>query len=78
MVIGMTIVGVNEYGRRVGESHPSSKLTDSDIDLICQLHDEGMGYQKIAIKFEVSKSAVRDWVTCRRRAQYPSRFKRVG
>ena len=76
--MAMAMVGVNECGRRVGESHPGSKLTDSDIDIICQLHEEGLGYQSIAEKFDVSKSAVRDWVTCRRRSQYPSRFKRIG
>ena len=78
MVIDMTIVGVNEEGKRVGESHPGAKLTDRDIDLIRQLHDEGLGYTEIAVKFEISKGSVRDYVTCRRRAQYPTRFKRIG
>ena len=77
MVIGMMIVGVNDEGRRVGESHPGAKLTDRDVDLICQLHNEGLGYSEIAVKFEVSKYTVRDYVKCRRRAQYPTRFKRM-
>ena len=77
MVIDMKIVGVNEEGRRVGEYHHSAKLTDHDIDLIRQLHSEGLGYTEIAVKFETSKYTVRDYVTCRRRAQYPARFKRI-
>ena len=74
----MKIVGVNEQGKRVGESHPGAKLTDRDIDLICQLHDAGLGYATIAGKFEISKWSVRDYVKCRRRAYYPTRFKRIG
>ena len=79
MVIDMKIVGVNEQGKRVGESHPGAKLTDHDIDLIRQLHeDSDLGYAQIAKEFDVSKWTIADVVKYRRRAQYPTKFKRIG
>jgi len=72
------IVAVNESGRRIGESHPRAKLSDHEIDLIRQLAEEGLTVAQIARKFEISKGAAGDIITCRRRAQTPARFKRVG
>lgn len=71
------LVGFNENGSRVGETHHRARLTDHDVDLIRELRDEGLTYQNIADKFEVSKSTVRDIVKCRRRWQRPDRWKRV-
>lgn len=71
------LVGYNEMGSRVGETHHRARLTDHDVDLIRDLRDEGLTYQSIADKFEVSKSTVRDIVKCRRRWQRPERWKRV-
>lgn len=79
-------VAVNERGRRIGESHPRAKLTDHEVDLIRELHEgekgpDGkvtrLGYKRIAAKFEISKRAVRDIISCRRRAQIPARLKRL-
>lgn len=72
------LVGVNEKGLRVGETHHRAKLTDQDVDLIRELHDEGLSYREIAVKFEVSKSTVRDIIKCRRRFQFVARWKRVA
>lgn len=71
------LVGFNEKGSRVGETHHRARLTDHDVDLIRDLRDEGLTYQEIADKFEVSKSTVRDIVKCRRRWQRPEKWKRV-
>lgn len=71
------LVGLNEKGSRVGETHHRAKLTDHDVDLIRDLRDEGLTYQEIADKFEVSKSTIRDIVKCRRRWQRPDTWKRV-
>jgi len=84
------LVAVNEAGRRIGESHPRAKLTDHEVDLIRDLIEDtvdpatgkvvlkGLSYGEIARKFEVSKGTVFDIVSCRRRAQTPSTFKRVA
>lgn len=69
------LIGVNENGLRVGETHHRAKLSDHDIDLIRELHEEGLGYRRIAEKFEVSWLTVRDIVKCRRRGQTVSRWK---
>lgn len=54
-----------------GEKHPKSRLTDADCDLIRQLGDiddpTRLTYMQIAIKFECSKSTIRDIVKCRTR-----------
>lgn len=72
------LVGLNEKGSRVGETHHRARLTDHDVDLIRDLREEyGLTYQEIADKFEVSKSTIRDIVKCRRRWQRPESWKRV-
>lgn len=68
-------VGVSESGYRCGETHHRAKLSDHDIDLIRDLHEEGLGYRRIAAKFEISPSAVRHIVKCNRRFLIPVRFK---
>ena len=77
MVTDMKIVGVNEQGRRVGQYHPSSKFNNSMVDLVIERHEAGKGYKSIAREFNISESTVRDWVKGRRRAQYPTEFKRL-
>jgi len=71
------VVVVNEAGRRIGESHPRARLTDHEIDLIRELHEEGLGYKKIAVKFETSPGHVRSIVKCTKRAQIADRAKRI-
>lgn len=72
------LVGVNEKGARVGETHHRAILTDHDVDLIRALRDEyGLTYQQIADKFECGRSTVRDVIKCRRRWQRPEKWKRV-
>lgn len=36
----MTLVKINEQGRRVGESHPRAALLDHEVDLLMELLDE--------------------------------------
>lgn len=70
-------VGVNDIGRRVGDSHHNAKLTDADVDLLLTLHGEGWGYRKLAAKFEVSKSLVRYIIKGRWRSQVATDWRRV-
>jgi DNA invertase Pin-like site-specific DNA recombinase len=61
-------VAINELGRRIGQDHHNAKLTDHEVELIRELHAEkAMGYRKLAQKFEVSKSLVREIIQERRR-----------
>ncbi len=41
-----------------GQTHWRAKLTDREIELIRQLHEDGMSVTEIAIKFDISKSHV--------------------
>jgi len=72
------MIGVNEQGRRVGDSHHNAKLSDGDVELLQALHGEGWGYRRLAAKFEVSKSLVRDIVKGRARCQVASAWRRVA
>lgn len=72
---------VNAQGRRIGEDHHRAKLSNSDIDLILELRDEGLSYEAIARKMDhvpngIAKSTVRDICTGRIRAQLPADYKR--
>lgn len=70
-------VGVNDIGRRVGDSHHNAKLTDTDVELLRALRGEGWGYRKLAAKFEVSKRLVRDIIHDRRRGQVATAWRKV-
>lgn len=72
------LIGVNEKGIRVGESHPKARLTDHDVDLIFVLYEDGVTIVEIARKMECRKSVINDILKGRRRAQRPVRWKRIG
>jgi transposase len=71
-------IRLNETGRRIGESHPNTKLTDHDVELILALVDEGLSYTEVAEKFEVSKSCIQHLVSGRNRGQWAARMIRVS
>lgn len=71
-------VAVNDAGLRIGEGHPNAKLTDAEVERIRSLHeDDGMSYDTLAEKFEVSKWAIGRICRYERRAQTPANFKAV-
>lgn len=70
-------VMVNEAGLRIGEDHPNAKLTDSEVERIRSLHDEGMSYKTLAEKFEVSKGSIAKICRYERRGQFVTDFKAV-
>lgn len=70
-------VAVNDAGLRIGEDHPNAKLTDAEVERIRSLHEQGMGYETLAEKFEVSKWAIGRICRYERRAQTPATFKAV-
>ena len=71
------LVAINEKGRRMGEDHHNAILTDGEVDLIRQLHDDGMEYEAIADKFGISKVTVGRICRFERRAESVVRYKRV-
>jgi predicted DNA-binding protein (UPF0251 family) len=70
-------VAVNEHGIRLGQYHHRAKLTDHEVELIRQLHEEGLSYTQLAEKFDVGKSTIQDICTYRRRAQTPTIWRGV-
>jgi Mor family transcriptional regulator len=70
-------VAVNESGRRIGEDQTGAKLTNHDVDQLWQLHEQGLGYKRLARVFEISRSHVRNIVKGKRRGQTIARWKVV-
>lgn len=66
----------NEFGRRIGDSHPRSKYTDHEVELILQLRDVGMTIRKIAAQVEIPFSTVGAICSGRSRNQFPSKVTR--
>lgn len=70
-------IGLNDSGRRVGEDHPQAVLTDHEIEVMRDLHENhGIGYRRLSRIFDVPRSQVQRICRYRVRAQCPTRFKR--
>jgi hypothetical protein len=39
----LKLAAVNEQGHRIGEDHPRARLTNHEVELIFDLHDDGNG-----------------------------------
>lgn len=66
---------LNESGFLIGEDHPRAVLSDREVELMRQLHEEGeLGLTALARKFEVSKRTVWRIVTYRLRNQTAARW----
>jgi len=76
MIKGL-IVTLNDAGRRIGQDHPKAKLTDHEVEMIRQLHDEGWGYRRLARVFEVSRTCIAELCRYENRAQIVARFRTV-
>lgn len=71
------LVGVNEQGRRVGESHKDAKISDHEVELIRVLHEvERWGYRRLAKWSGLGKTTVRKICNYQIRVQKPFKFKR--
>lgn len=51
-------VAINDRGLRLGEDHQNATLTNDEVEMMRELHREGLSYKILAVKFEVSKSTV--------------------
>lgn len=70
-------VGVNEKGYRVGQWNQGSKFSDRVVEQVRYLRDQGLLYREIAEKMEMSYHTVLRICRHERRAEQPTRFKRV-
>ncbi len=78
------MVGIDERGRRVGESHPRARLTNDQVDWLRDLYDTGMvGYRTLARAanwlwgIEVSRNTVSKLVKYERRNATVMSYKAV-
>lgn len=71
------VVAVNDRGLRIGEDHQRAKLTNFEVDLIRQLHADGVSYRTLAEKFEVSKRTIAAICRFERRSEAPTNWKTV-
>ena len=66
----MKTVTVNDQGLRVGQRHQRARLTDSQVEVMRQLHEvKGWGHKRVAKLFNASRSHVRAILLYRVRAQ---------
>ena len=71
------VVALNGYGKRIGEGHHNSRISDAVVDQIRDRHEEdGLGYVALAAEFNLSKNTVRKICTYERRAQTLVRWRR--
>lgn len=77
MTIIKRTLDLNDIGRRLGDSHHNAKLANRDVELLLALRAEGWGYRRLAAKFEVSKTTVRNIVSGRYRNQVATAWKTI-
>jgi Mor family transcriptional regulator len=70
-------IAINEHGRPIGEDHHRARLTNGDVDLLLVLREEGWSYRRLAKKFDISKSQVRNIVKGIQRCQFCAGHKTV-
>ena len=53
---------------RVGERHHASRHSNATVERARVLHDEGLGYRRIAQQLGISHNTIEDWCSYRSRA----------
>ena len=70
------LIGVDEKGYRVGESHPKAKLSDAQVEQIRSLYEEGfVSYRTLAKWFGVPRTTVSSICNYTRRLGVLAAFK---
>lgn len=75
------LVAVNEKGLRIGEDHQRARLTNHEVDLIRQLHEDlinPLGYRVLSKMFEVNKTTIRRICNYQMHNQTVAKFRKVG
>lgn len=74
----MRLVAFNEAGLRIGQCHHRAVLTDAEVELVREMHEnDGMSYKTLANKFEVSKGTIAKICRYERRGQTPANWKKI-
>lgn len=73
----MRTVAYNDSNRRIGEGHPRSTILDCVVNRIRELHEQGVKYKELAVRFEISIYTVGKICRYERRNQAPHRFARI-
>ena len=73
-----SMVAINEYGKRMGETHHNASITDDIVEKIRDRHEyDGVTYMHLALEFNLSKNTIGKICRYERRAQRPARWKRM-
>lgn len=76
MAIKRDLIGVDEAGYRVGESHQNAIITNATVDKIRDLYEyECLGFDEICANFSLAKSTVVKICRYERRVAQPARWK---
>jgi ribosome-binding protein aMBF1 (putative translation factor) len=74
----IALIAVNEYGKRIGQSHHNARILDSVVLSIRIAREERkLSYNKLAVMFNLGKSTIQKICNYERRAQIPRGYKRV-
>ena len=71
------LIGINDDGRRVGQDHHRAQYTDKEVETVRQLKEQRMTYRQIAEKMDMPYWTVSRLCRHERRAQTPTKFKKV-
>lgn len=74
-VISGRIIAFGDTGRRIGEGHQNSKLSDADVDLVFELREAGLNLREIGEKFGVQKAAIWKILHGHTRGEAPSEWR---
>ena len=74
----VVVVGLSEYGHRVGETHHNAVISDAMVELIRDKHEyEGIGYRRLARELGLGTSIVSKICSYERRVARAVRWRKV-
>lgn len=77
-MFGLRRVAVNEKGIRIGEDHHNARYSDTEIQHVFEMRDEGKSYGFIATVMDMPKSTVASICNGTRRCQCAAHYKTVA
>lgn len=63
------LAAYNSEGRRIGATHPRARASDSIVRRVLALHDQGIGYRRLAAHFDLPLRTVKNWCQAVSRCQ---------
>ncbi len=73
----LSTVTINEYGKRIGESHPNARLSNQQVDEMLDMFESGKPIKEIAKVFSISERHARRICKFESRNQIISHRKRA-